>query len=165
MARPLRIPGYSYTGVQRYFLTICTHNRAEHFRDAEIVALVIQQILYTAREQGVAIVAYVLMPDHVHLLVDGERDDADLKMFVKLAKQRSGYRFKQKHRTQLWQKGYYEHVLRGEERTETVVFYIIANPIRKKLVENVMDYPFWGSGVCSREELIASVGIRRLWRV
>jgi hypothetical protein len=69
--------------------------------------------------------------------------------------------FSQTHRKKLWQKGYYEHVLRDEEKTEVVVFYIIANPIRKGLVEKVMDYPFWGSGKYTREELLLSIGIRR----
>jgi len=106
-----------------------------------------------------AIVAYCVMPDHVHLLVDGESDDADLTTFVKLAKQHTGYWFKQKSGKRLWQKGYYEHVLRDEERTEDVVFYIIANPVRKNIVERPTDYPYWGSGLYSREELLHSIGL------
>jgi hypothetical protein len=83
-----------------------------------------------------------------------------MEPFVSLAKQRAGYWFKQTHGKKLWQKGYYEHVLRAEEKTEDVVFYIIANPVRKKLVENVMDYPFSGSGIYTREELLSSIALR-----
>ena len=157
MSRPHRIPDHPYVGVQRYFLTICTRNRAPLLTDAESVSLVIDQFFYTAAERSVAIVAYCVMPDHLHLLVDGQREDADLKTFVTLAKQRAGYRFKAKTEKALWQDGYYEHVLRDEEKTETVVYYIIANPLRKGLVTNVFDYPFWGSGLCSREELVESM--------
>jgi putative transposase len=145
--------------VQRYFLTICTRDRAPVLTDDRTVSLVLDQFLYTAKEQQVAVVAYCVMPDHLHLLVDGEREDADLKKFVTLAKQRAGYRFKARVKRALWQDGYYEHVLRDEETTESIVYYIIANPLRKGLVDNLFDYQFWGSGSCSREELVASIGL------
>jgi putative transposase len=161
VSRPPRIPNYLYIGVQRYFLTICTENRAEYFKDAAVVQPVIDQFLQTSGEEAMAILAYCVMPDHLHLLVDGEHDGLDLKQFVKRAKQHSGYRFKQEYGKKLWQDGYYEHVLRDEERTEDVVFYIIANPVRKHLVERPLDYPFWGSSLYSREELLASIGLRR----
>ena len=160
MARPRRIPGHAYVGVQRYFLTICTLDRAEYLTDPQVVSVIVDRFLQTAREKGMAIIVYCVMPDHVHLLVDGEDDSSEMEPFVSLAKQRAGYWFSQCHGKKLWQKGYYDHVLRAEEKTEDVVFYIIANPIRKKLVENVMDYPFWGSGIYTREELLASIGLR-----
>jgi putative transposase len=162
MSRPRRIPNHPYTGIQRYFLTICTHNRTEFLRDTETVEMVVDRFLRTSREQRIAIVAYCVMPDHVHLLVDGESDDADLTQFVKLAKQHTGYWFKRKQGKRLWQKGYYEHVLRDEERTENVVLYIIANPVRKNMVERPLDYPHWGSGLYSREELLHSIGLQRI---
>src|SRR5262245_29215298 len=94
MARPRRIPDYPYTGVQRYFLTICTQNRAEYFRTSGIVDAVVDQFLQTARDERFAIIVYLLMPDHIHLLVDGDSDDSDLTQFMKLSKQRTGYWFK-----------------------------------------------------------------------
>jgi putative transposase len=160
MARPQRLSDHSYTGIQRYFLTICTHHRTELFRDKDVVDAVVDHFLQTAREHDVAIVAYCVMPDHVHLLVDGERDDSDLTRFVKIAKQRAGYWFKQRVGKRLWQKGYYEHVLRNDERTEAVAYYIIANPVRKHLVERPEEYPYWGSAVYSREDLLSSIGGR-----
>src|SRR5687767_6368996 len=138
MARPRHIPGHAYVGVQRYFVTTCTSDRAEYLTDPCIVSTIVDHFLQTAREKGMAIIVYCVMPDHIHLLVDGEHDSSEMEPFVSLAKQRAGYWFKQTHGKKLWQKGYYEHVLRAEERTEDVVFYIIANPLRKKLVENVM---------------------------
>ena len=100
-------------------------------------------------------------PDHIHLLVDGDNDGSDLKAFVKLAKQRAGLRYKHRFGRPLWQEGFHEHVLRDEERTEQVVFYIIANPIRKQLVENVAEYPHWGSMRHTRDELLRTIGLCR----
>jgi REP element-mobilizing transposase RayT len=160
MSRPKRIPSYPYIGVQRYFITVCTHDRAEYFKDDGAVALVVNAFTITATEHAFTIVVYCAMPDHLHLLVDGDNDGADLKAFMKLAKQRAGYRFKRRSRCPLWQEGYYEHVLRDEEKTEAVVFYIIANPVRKGLVDNIIEYPHWGSMRYSRQELIRSIGVR-----
>lgn len=140
---------------------MCTLDRAEYFTDSQVVSVIVDHFLQTAREKDIAIVAYCVMPDHLHLLVDGENDSSEMEPFVSLAKQRAGYWFSRSHGKKLWQKGYYEHVLRDEEKTEAVAYYIIANPIRKKLVEKVMDYPYWGSGIYTREELLSSIGLRR----
>jgi len=128
--------------VQRYFITICTHDRARHFRDPDAVALIMRVLIETAREHAVTIVVWCAMPDHLHLLLDGDHDGSDMTAFMKAAKQRAGFRFKQRYHAQLWQEGYYEHVLRDEERTEEVAFYIVENPLRKQLVRSVLDYPY-----------------------
>lgn len=125
---------------------------------ADVVFWVVDQFLQTAKRFDIEILAYCVIPDHIHLLVQGDREDADFKEFVRLAKLKTGYRFKREHRASLWQEGYYDRVLRDEETTESVVYYIVANPIRKGLVENKEDYPFWGSGRCTRQELLASIG-------
>jgi hypothetical protein len=57
----------------------------------------------------------------------------------------------------LWQGGFHDHVLRQEEDRRAAIRYLIANPIRAGLVVDVRDYPFWGSGVWSREELIQTL--------
>lgn len=141
---------------------MCTAQRVEQFHDPAAVALVLEQFFYTSRTEDVAILAYCVMPDHVHLLVDGESDAADVARFAKLAKQRSGFRFRRAYGTALWQAGYNDRVLRDEERTETVIAYIINNPVRKGLVDDVMEYPFWGSGRYSRIELLESIALRRV---
>jgi len=158
MARPRRIPQYDYTGLQRYFLTICTHERVAHFTDAEIVKLVIDQFLRLAAQEGIAISVYCVMPDHIHLLVEGTDDGANLTKFVSLAKQHSGYAFKQKYKKRLWQEGYYEHVLRDAERTEEVIEYTVSNPVRSKLVRSPDEYPHWGSTIYTRKEILEFIG-------
>jgi REP element-mobilizing transposase RayT len=94
------------------------------------------------------------MPDHVHLLVAGERDDADLKRFTKSAKQYSGFYFRQRTGLVLWQRYSHERVLRNEEATPAVARYTIANPVRAGIVRAPNDYPFWGSFVYTRDELL-----------
>ena len=85
------------------------------------------------------------MPDHVHLAVQGRTADSDLRRFVKIAKQRVAYLA----RTQfaipaIWQGGYYERILRSHGM-ESVVWYILNNPVRAGLVERAEQYPFSGA--------------------
>ena len=56
------------------------------------------------------------MPDHAHLVVEGLDDGAELKRFILRAKQMSGYYYKQRYRTPLWQRYSYEHVLEARSR-------------------------------------------------
>lgn len=161
MSRPPRIPCFPYTGVQRYFLTICTRDRVERFRDPVLARRVVDEILRTAADHEMAVLAYCIMPDHLHLLAEGQSERAELTAFVKLAKQRTGFAFKQRYGALLWQPGYYEHVLRDEETTPAIVAYIVNNPVRKHLVENPADYPYWGSPAYSRAEVLRFIGETR----
>jgi putative transposase len=145
---------FDYIGIYRYFLTFCTHERRAYFLSAGHVALVREQFLRTAREADVALIVYCFMPDHVHLLVEGLRVDADLRRFVKTAKQYSGFYFQQRRHERLWQRYGYERVLRNEDATPDVVRYIIANPVRAAIVASPEEYAFWGSTIYSREELL-----------
>ena len=100
-----------------------------------------------------AITAYCFMPDHVHLLVQGTREDANRKSFLSRAKQYSGFYFRRETGRTLWQRYGHERVLRNDEDTATAARYIINNPLRAGIVQDVRDYPFWGSGMYSREAL------------
>ena len=142
-----------YIGERRYFLTFCTHDRRALFTNADVVTLVLQQILHAAEERRVAVIAYVFMPDHVHLLVEGLDASSDLTKFAHQAKQRSGHAYSQQTQARLWQPSYWDHVLRDEDPTWAVVRYICDNPVRKQLVERWEDYEFTGSAIMTKQEL------------
>jgi putative transposase len=149
-----RLQTFDYLGEYRYFLTFCTHGRVKLFVQPSVVDLVLQQILQAASEHGFSIPAYVFMPDHIHLLVEGLTEASDLKAFVKLAKQKAGYLYWQEHGHALWQPSYFDRVLREDESTLSVMSYILANPVRAKLVERCEDYPFLGSTTHSIGEIL-----------
>ena len=84
---PEHLRGFDYTGPNRDSLTMCTKQRARYFVEGQHVALVSEQFQRASREQAFAVIVHCFMPDDVHLLIAGERDDADLKRFTKNAKQ------------------------------------------------------------------------------
>ena len=60
--RPRRLRDFSYIGVQRYFLTICTHTRRRHFTDAAIVNAVHAEFARTCTYLILPFLAYCYMP-------------------------------------------------------------------------------------------------------
>jgi putative transposase len=94
------------------------------------------------------------MPDHVHVLLEGLKDESDFRRCAKMAKQRSGPAYALTSETPLCQKGYYEHVLRDAEDSKEIASYIVANPVRAGLVQSPGDYPFSGSDAWTMRELI-----------
>jgi len=157
VSRPHRLDGFDYTGPHHYFLTFCTRDRAPVFRDSAVCDLVIAQFRRSATKHGFAYLAYCLMPDHAHALVEGRTPDADLRAFVKSAKESSGRAFFRRHGRPLWQEGYYERVLRKEDDTRETARYILANPIRAGLATNPLDYPYLGSDRWTVRELVGSL--------
>jgi putative transposase len=109
------------------------------------VGIVFDQFLRAAEQLSFALSAYCFMPDHVHLLIEGESTDCDGQRFVGLAKQLSGFHFKKQVGFALWQRYGYERVLRSDEQTLIVARYILENPVRAWLVRSVHDYPYLGS--------------------
>ena len=143
--KPSRLESFSYRGCYRYFITIRSHGFKHHFVNDEVVAKVIEILKSTAEQKSFLVWAYCFMPDHVHLLIEGKKSNADMKVFVALIKQRTAYWLKRIHGVQLWEANYYEHVLRNDEATRAVARYIIENPVRKGMVEDYSKYPYSGS--------------------
>jgi putative transposase len=152
-----RLPGFSYVGECEYSLTLCTFNRRRLFTKATLVDEIRTQLLRIAADQRFEIPAYCFMPDHVHILATGTSDTSDLRQFVTRWKQRTAYGYSRRQSSKLWQGGFYEHVLRAEEDRAAVIKYLLENPLRARLVETLHQYPHWGSGLCSREELIETL--------
>ena len=157
MSRPHRLDGFDYRGPHQYFLTLCTQQRAPVFLDAATAQLVLTQLLRTAGNHSFAYLAYCLMPDHFHALVEGLTPEANLTAFVKSAKESSGRAYFRRAKRALWQEGYYEHVLRELEDARGVARYIVENPVRAGIVDDPWAYEFIGSDRWTVRELLNSV--------
>ena len=145
LRRTSRLREFSYVGLQAYFLTICTHQRVRAFDDRVFARAATAKLLLSAATHGFAIPAYTLMPDHVHLVAEGERLDSNMETLVKSWNTQTGYAWRRLHVGPLWQVGYYDHVLRGDEPLLAVCRYVVLNPVRAGLVVNPEDYEFTGS--------------------
>lgn len=123
-----------------------------------------QQLLRTSDDYRFEIIADCVMPDHLHALLNGLAEDADFRRFVSMYKQRTGFEFKRRTASPLWQEGYFDHVLRADEDILGVAAYIVANPVRAGLCQSPAEYPYLGSPAYSVESLIDAAQVRPAWR-
>jgi putative transposase len=149
-----RLETFDYRGCYRYFLTFCTFDRRRVFSCAEVVEPLRWQIQRVAAEQSFAVPAYCFMPDHLHLLVEGQQETSDARRFITRTKQTTGHWYASTRRERLWQRYSYDRVLRRSEDTIAVVRYIAANPVRAGLVAHPLDYPYSGSLSYPRSVLV-----------
>ena len=94
------------------------------------------------------------MPDHLHLILLGTKDSADLWEAVVRFKQKTGFHLKKRCDQFQWQKDFYDHIIRQNENLITQIKYILDNPVRKGLVDNWNDYPLKGSVGVKLEEVL-----------
>ncbi len=97
------------------------------------------------------------MPDHLHLMVEAIADSSSLPSFVKSFKQQSSYSWKQTCGVRLWQRSYFDRVLRDDEDSVAVARYILANPVRAGLCTHPLQYRLLGSKVLDVRDLVGSI--------
>ncbi len=130
---------------QIYLLTTVTIDRIPHFLDPGLARATCRLTMEHRTWGDARALCWVLMPDHWHGLIElGERDDLSIVMnrFKSLASKQRGQGQK---KPPTWARGFHDHALRYDEDLHAAAAYIIANPVRAGLVENVNDYPYWNS--------------------
>jgi REP element-mobilizing transposase RayT len=105
----------------------------------------------TAERLGFRLLAFSLMPDHLHALVLGRHEAADLIRFVQRFKQVTAFDFKRDTGLRLWQQSFYDRALRVEEDLADVAAYILANPVRAGLAAQPGQYALSG-GECAEAD-------------
>ncbi|MBC3777165.1 transposase [Pseudomonas sp. SWRI99] len=126
-----------------YLLTANTLFRAPVFRQVALGRLVAEQFRQ-AQELGFAdSLAWVVMPDHFHWLIDLKRGSLSELMqrtkslsarVVNMAAGREG---------SLWQPGFHDRALRRDDDPVQMARYVVANPLRAGLVQKLDDYSLW----------------------
>lgn len=141
-----RLIGYDYNTANAYFITICTDKRRNILWDnanaavdcpedvrlspcGRLVDRAIRNI--TEHYPAVSVDHYAIMPNHVHLLLQINTDDDGRPMVAPtmstVIQQMKGSVSKQIGFS-IWQKGFYDHVVRGESDYLQTWNYIEGNP-------------------------------------
>ncbi len=138
----LRKGRYSESG-RIYLLTAVTHQRQRIFQDWLIGRLLVREFRKAQEDGDATSLAWVVMPDHFHWLV--ELHNGDLTRLMQRTKSRSARAVNKARQSfgVLWQKGYFDRALRREEDLKAMARYIVANPLRAGLVEHIGQYPLW----------------------
>ncbi|SCZ57308.1 REP-associated tyrosine transposase [Thiohalomonas denitrificans] len=127
-----------------YLVTTATNHRRPLFTDFHLSRLAIKELRQSDMRGRCETLAFVLMPNHLHWLL--QLRDTDLSRLLRLFKAHSGKVINAACGTpahRIWQPGFHDHALRKEEDIVKVARYVIANPLRAGLVRRVGDYPHW----------------------
>ena len=144
MSRDNLLKGRYSAANQVYHVTSCTKGRKPLFLEFSVARLLIEEITWAKTDGYVDNLAWVLMPDHLHWLFT-LNDKAELSVILKQVKARSSQKINSYHGTSgsIWQRGFYDQAIRHEEDIIKTARYIVANPLRADIVDNIGDYPFW----------------------
>ncbi len=108
------------------------------------------ETLHSYRGRGYLLHEYVLMPDHFHILITPIVTLERAVQFIK-----GGFSFRAKKELEssmeIWQRGFSDHRIRDAADYLQHVFYILRNPVGRKLVESAAEY-LYCSGFLDREK-------------
>lgn len=121
----------------------------------EKIARIVSEVIHEFDGQRYALMAYCIMPNHVHLLIDtrGYKIDVShrgttahypLSDMLKQLKGRSSHLANQalKRSRMFWQHESYDHVVRDSKELERIHWYILNNPVKAGLVTQWQDWPY-----------------------
>ena len=135
----IRLKYYDYSTCGMYFITICIKNRLDllgKIQDKLNIVLSAEGIIVEKELQkievlltNVTIDEYIIMPNHIHMiLIINENKNISISRIIKQYKmcvsKKIGY--------SLWQKSFYEHIIRNEEEYFTIKQYIQNNIVNWK---------------------------------
>jgi REP element-mobilizing transposase RayT len=129
---------------REYFITTVVQNRHRLFSDFTCARIFIQYAAKLANGKNINWLAWVLMPDHFHGLLSLTGDQPLGEVMQRLKGGSS--RVLNKHlgrKGAVWQAGFYDHAIRYEEDRREMARYIVRNPVRAGLADNVLNYPHW----------------------
>ena len=127
-----------------YHVVTKTQGNEPLLRPFASARIVIDMLRQQQDQHFATTLAFVVMPDHLHWLLQltGERS---LSVCVNTLKSGSSRRINAAicRSGNLWQKGFFDHALRVEEDIPAIARYIIANPVRARIVRSAGKFPHW----------------------
>ncbi|QXE11512.1 MULTISPECIES: REP-associated tyrosine transposase [Pseudomonas] len=126
-----------------YLIITVVHQRRRIFSDWQVGRLLIAELRRAHDQRWVDSIAWVVMPDHLHWLV--QLEEIHIERLMQAVKSRSTLTINRalNRKGAFWQTGYHDHAIRDGENLKPYARYIIANPLRAGLVEKIGDYPLW----------------------
>jgi putative transposase len=147
----IRLHATRYLGRGWFFITICCEGRRCIFSEPNQAEAIIDQIKIASEKYKFGVHAFCVMPDHFHALLESLASDSNLLLFVRSFKQSSTRAFSG-NGIPLWQKKFYDHILRAKDSPSAVSWYIRMNPVRKGFCSEPDEYPYSGSLTHGLEE-------------
>ena len=146
-ARPMRtkmrvkLPRYNEEN-ECHFITSVTRERKPIFHDVNNIEILIETIRLYQERGDLHVLGYVVMPEHVHLiLIPLKGTISDVMRNIK-AYSATTIRRRAKIDSGVWQNSFYDHIVTGKRDFESKLNYMHENPLRRKIVDRLDSYPY-----------------------
>lgn len=152
--RSIRLKGYDYTQPGSYFITICTHHRQRLFGEVRDGRMHLNKFGHIVQKSWqklpnhychIRLGPFVIMPNHVHFililvegLIKGHKDHIGQKKRHGVPEIVRGFktfsakeinRYRDLVQLPVWQRNYYEHIIRNDRSYLALQTYIEQNPL------------------------------------
>ena len=147
----LRLAKYDYSAPGVYFVTVCSCEkrcilatirrgdpcgRPDH-RLTEYGSILVQCLAETESLYGVTLSPFVIMPNHIHFLCHIGEQRATARVAPTLGRIVGAFKSLAANRCReagldgaLWQRSFYEHIVRSDAEYREITEYIMTNPVR-----------------------------------
>jgi REP element-mobilizing transposase RayT len=140
---PRRLSREAYAEPHRIiFVTVCAKLRRPIFQDDACARLVVSAARECCETERLDLVAYCVMPDHVHLVV-ATRIESRFEDFVgRLKSKVTRGLHAQGIPGTIWERSYWDRHAHAPDDVQAMVEYVLANPVRRGLCERVEEWPY-----------------------
>ncbi len=143
-SRAVRLTDFDYAADEVMHLIICSADSVR-LTEPTLGKSITENIVHYCRELAYELYGYCLMPDHLHVLLSPGGSGVAIAQWLKRFKSYTTNEYhKRGGNARLWQRSAYDHVCRAHESAETVLAYIVENPLRAGLVDDWKEWPWTG---------------------
>ncbi len=152
-SKQLRKGRYSEEGYF-YFVTTSSFNKKNILARKDVAKIIFDTINWLEKNNYIDCYFIIIMPNHLHLVFQLFTKKT-LSEVIKSLKGFTGRKIKEnlKLDTPVWQDQFYDHLIRKDENLVGIMKYCLYNPVRRGLVENPLDYPYWKCKYDIKEQL------------
>ena len=139
--KPTRLRGFDYAQKRAYFVTVCTQERCEILAEIcrggalllPIGKIVEQEICNLSQKYGVVIDKYVIMPNHIHMILflwgeECRNTLSDVLCALKSVTTKRANQVDECSGRRIWQRSFHDHIIRDEKDYLKIWQYIDENP-------------------------------------
>lgn len=140
--RRIYLPSYAV------FITIATYQRKHIFSKSENCILFCQTVDNVKHIHPFELVAYAIMPDHLHLIIQTPDDSPNYSPVIHSIKRNFTLNYKKHYHIvspiKLFQNRFYDHVIKDDDDFEIHMDYVHWNPVKHDLTQDPIDWE-WSS--------------------